>query len=931
MKKRLLIITLSIIGLIGIMVGVSLAFFGYIKEGSTANTLELGSVVFHYDEITGKGRGINLIDALPTDSNEGEKTNNNYFEFSIKSNTTILEIPYTVAARLSEDTNIDNSIVRIYLTELEGSTEKEILYTKLSELENKVFIRDYAEKVLYRDTVPVDGNDYEKIFRLRMWIDEDVDYSTGEYNNQKLNLTVNVYTNDGKTITAENTTTKEDTGIKMISANNMYEAEKVSDPEPEQEMIEKNVNYDLTVPYEVNTINFDVMTRNMKADVEVEELGTSLSYNEKGTVKRMNNSNTYNLAVRDNYFKVKVTSADKSERTNYLLRVDREYDKDNSLTYLAVDGYSFTEEFDKDTLIYNTVGLETDKVTILGNKSSEVASIEGLGEKSLSWGENRFNVVVTPQDPNTSSKTYTIIVNRVRPTSPTLEATTNEWTATNPVVSVLAQGSAIGGIDHYEVYKTDTINLPTDETEATAITDDTYEIDTDGTYYIYYRTVSGNGYKSLWSNAITVHRDTTGPSVPTSGSIGNVSGTNTTGTIQTVASGSIDSGVGEITYKYLVTNTNTQPSKDDTNFKEALTFTRSCGTSYYAWAIAEDSLGNRSDVLSLGNTSDEANSYSAWGACSEKCGATGTQTRTNTCALVTTELSQSCTVGTTYKDTNGKWGACSKTCGGGTQSYTVTRTWYSNQDNSVCSQQTGVVTTSQACNTGSCCAYSVGKYWDYNYTGGIQSFTVPCSGTYQLQVYGAQGSDEIYDLHGYGGYGGYAVGNVSLSSGATLYVVVGGYTGTTAGGYNGGGASKHSYASGGSGGGATHIGTRYGTLAQYGNTSGLYIVAGGGGGGSEYGSVANNGGSGGGTNGGNGGSSGTAGAGGTGGTQTSGYSFGQGGPSCGGGLYGGNASSGNGGGAGGSGYIGGVSGGSMANGQRAGNGFARITLKSISN
>lgn len=77
--------------------------------------------------------------------------------------------------------------------------------------------------------------------------------------------------------------------------------------------------------------------------------------------------------------------------------------------------------------------------------------------------------------------------------------------------------------------------------------------------------------------------------------------------------------------------------------------------------------------------------------------------------------------------------------------------------------------------------------------------------------------------------------------------------------------------------GCTHIGTRNGTLAQYGNTSGLYLVAGGGGGGFNN-SALLTGGNGGGSNGGNG--SGSLAYGdhkhGLGGTQSGGYSFGKG-------------------------------------------------------
>lgn len=260
----------------------------------------------------------------------------------------------------------------------------------------------------------------------------------------------------------------------------------------------------------------------------------------------------------------------------------------------------------------------------------------------------------------------------------------------------------------------------------------------------------------------------------------------------------------------------------------------------------------------------------------------------------------------------------------------------------------------------------VGTNQTFNYTGGVQTFTAPFSGTYKLEVYGAQGGSTQQA----GGLGGYSYGTVELTQGTTLYIVVGGKgskktgNGSVAGGYNGGG-SGGGYTStdvSASGGGATHIALVTGQLKDIGytkfvtNKKGLIVAGGGGGAGCNNAEHAWTGGSGGGTTGGQptdslngtldgyakakGGSQTSGGAGSTGGHPGGAGSFGQGGNLAsyyasggGGGLYGGGSGgSYNGieGGAGGSGYIGGVTGGATSNGKRTGNGQAIITLTKIS-
>ena len=208
----------------------------------------------------------------------------------------------------------------------------------------------------------------------------------------------------------------------------------------------------------------------------------------------------------------------------------------------------------------------------------------------------------------------------------------------------------------------------------------------------------------------------------------------------------------------------------------------------------------------------------------------------------------------------------------------------------------------------------------FNYTGGVQTWTVPAGVTSaSFDIYGASGGESSY---GGGGKGGRALSDLTLTPGSTVYIVVGGAGAWPGAGYNGGGYGVRF-----GGGGATDI--RIGGLSL----NNRVLVAGGGGGAGN--NVGDSGGNGGGLT----GTGASGGFGGGGGTQTAGGSgtypdwegsFGQGGTNGGvnmtggggGGWYGGGG--GPGGGGGGSGY--GPAGTSFQTGVRAGNGTASITI-----
>ncbi len=109
----------------------------------------------------------------------------------------------------------------------------------------------------------------------------------------------------------------------------------------------------------------------------------------------------------------KVIDADHSNWTNVTKSVTinvvkpREKSTNNNLKSLSVEGFSLSPDFNKDTLEY-TVNLDSnvEKIKINATKEDSYASIDGLGEKDVQEGDNKFEIKVTSE--TGSSKIYTI-------------------------------------------------------------------------------------------------------------------------------------------------------------------------------------------------------------------------------------------------------------------------------------------------------------------------------------------------------------------------------------------------------------------------------------------------------------------------------------------------------------------------------------------
>ncbi|MCI5967605.1 MAG: hypothetical protein MRZ42_04410 [Tenericutes bacterium] len=207
-----IVLVLAIFLLVAVTIGVSYAFFTYARLGTTENTITTGTITFLYDEKNASGNGITIVDALPTTDANGKLLtgDNNVFDFKVLATTTgNTSLPYEITARKKADSTVPEEAIKIYLTEVGTDTEtpapltlKDTNVARFSELnQTSVAVTDGTiEKTIYNGSVPASSTNYEKNFRLRMWIADDTDYSpneNGEYpmNNKKFTVTVNVYAN----------------------------------------------------------------------------------------------------------------------------------------------------------------------------------------------------------------------------------------------------------------------------------------------------------------------------------------------------------------------------------------------------------------------------------------------------------------------------------------------------------------------------------------------------------------------------------------------------------------------------------------------------------------------------------------------------------------------------------------------------------------
>ena len=615
-KKLVLMISIVILILVASLVS-SVAFFSGLINGEKVISVKTGDLTFKYTEVSGIGNGINLIDTEPISDSEGKKLDN-YFDFKVDGKLTRSGIKYDINLELLENSTTNLEGIKVYLTELVDGEEKEI-EDNIDELGNVKTLSDYQDLVIYHESIPRNTKDYEKNFRLRVWIDEDTDIYSDGYIGTSIGFKVNVNAKTDINDVAEDQITDNDTRILRVEANNSYIF---------REAVEENIDYEISVPYTVEEIDINVVTENTNSVVEVEKIGIEqLSTKER-------------LTVGDNYFKAKVTSSNGNKTQKYNLKVTRidlpvdtvtlegkeeeytgepikaneatsligskitykyynsvdcsgeeisipvnpgnysvkaissgkenEYHQgsicvthtilkntNNNLKSLGVEGYTLNEEFSKDRTSYTVTVEEEAIINITAEVEGPGATVSGTGTNGVTLGSSKdINITVTSQ--SGIDKEYTITVNNERPTAPVITGGSDDWTSTSRTISVSTEGTALSNVKEYEYYKTQSTTLPIDETEKTGAGNNVEIID-NGITYVYFRTVSNNNNRSAWSNAQIVKVDNNAPTnVVITASDNKASDTWHTANF-TLSFSATKSGESNLTYYYGITNNPATP------------------------------------------------------------------------------------------------------------------------------------------------------------------------------------------------------------------------------------------------------------------------------------------------------------------------------------------------------------------------------------
>ena len=186
-KNYLIYLLLFTVLLFFCVFGISYSIY---KPSTDDNGIETGNIIFTYSDVGKIGNGISIKNATPISDELGKAMvgSNQYFDFSITSSTKNSKIRYKLLIDKDENSTLSNEKVRIYLTQLLGGTENDLVLADFNSLKVEEFNRK-KYYVIYDKILDEDLKNYSDSFRLRLWLKDGVT----DYFDQFFSIKVDVY------------------------------------------------------------------------------------------------------------------------------------------------------------------------------------------------------------------------------------------------------------------------------------------------------------------------------------------------------------------------------------------------------------------------------------------------------------------------------------------------------------------------------------------------------------------------------------------------------------------------------------------------------------------------------------------------------------------------------------------------------------------
>ena len=167
-KKKIIILSIAIIGLLLIVTGVTYAFLNINFEGTKVNSLYVPSISLTYSE---SGNAL-TIDTRVNNDNEGKALP--YFEFSVSGESEV-DYPLDYYIYLTEEeSSLTRDMIKFYLTKVENNSETQVLEPTLGS-NLKSYGTNENDLFLYKASFDFteDNNTFNDTYRLRGWISHD--------------------------------------------------------------------------------------------------------------------------------------------------------------------------------------------------------------------------------------------------------------------------------------------------------------------------------------------------------------------------------------------------------------------------------------------------------------------------------------------------------------------------------------------------------------------------------------------------------------------------------------------------------------------------------------------------------------------------------------------------------------------------------------